>query len=42
MKKEFEKPTLIIILFNNDDIITGSGDYGDSNGEFWGDDSDPD
>lgn len=25
MKKDFEKPELIIVLFTNDDIITSSG-----------------
>ena len=33
MKKEFERPELIIILFTNDDIIAESGLAGDSNGE---------
>ncbi len=29
-KKKFEKPELEIIEFTNDDIITGSGDLGDT------------
>ena len=41
MKKKFENPELTIITFVNDDIITGSGEYGDSNGE-WTDPEDPD
>lgn len=42
MKKEFEKPLLTIIYFINDDIITGSGEYGNDDGELWGDDPDED
>ncbi len=31
MKNKFEKPELEIIEFTNDDIITGSGDFGNPN-----------
>ena len=30
MKKEYIKPELEIIEFTNEDIITGSGDFGDT------------
>ena len=33
MKSKFEEPKLTIILFTNDDIITGS--VGDSEGEWY-------
>ena len=35
MKKEFEKPTVAIIEFSDEDIITGSGDVGDDSGIYW-------
>lgn len=39
MKKEFEKPELLVILFNNNDIIlTSAGDVGDPLGEDEGND----
>ena len=41
MKKKFENPELTIITFTDNDIITGSGQYGDSSGEF-SDPADPD
>ena len=41
MKKKFEIPELTIISFIDDDIITGSGEYGDTSGEFT-DPADPD
>ena len=37
MKKVFENPELIIILFNNNDIITASGLPGDDNGDEYED-----
>ena len=36
MKKEFELPKLIIVLFSDEDIITGSGPEDDPNGEEGG------
>lgn len=41
MKNKFEEPKLTIILFSNDDIITKSGGFGDTDGE-WYDNPDPD
>ena len=37
MEKKFERPELIIITFNNDDIITESvgGAFGTMAGDFW-------
>ena len=35
MKTKFEEPKLTIILFTNDDIITGSGGVGNSEGEWY-------
>ena len=34
MKNKFEEPKLTIVSFTNEDIITSSGDVGDSEGEF--------
>lgn len=41
MKKKFEIPELTIITFIDNDIITGSGEFGDDNGD-WYDTPDPD
>ena len=41
MKTKFEKPELLIILFDSNDIIVTSGDYGDGFGD-WVDPADPD
>ena len=41
MKNKFEEPKLTIILFSNDEIITGSGEFGDDSGE-WTDDPEED
>lgn len=41
MKKKFENPELTIITFTDNDIITGSGQYGNNSGEF-NDPADPD
>ena len=38
MKKNFERPELIIVLFENEDIVTASGVFGAMFGEpddFW-------
>ena len=41
MKKNFEKPTLVIVVFTDDDIITASGDLVGQPG-MWQDEPDPD
>ncbi len=41
MKKKYEIPELTVITFTNDDIITGSGGFGNSSGQFI-DPEDPD
>lgn len=44
MKKKYENPELTIIFFEGDlatDVMSSSGDYGDSNGD-WTDPEDPD
>lgn len=44
-KRLFEKPDFVIILFTNDDIITGSGDVDEDpfwGGPGWNDPADPD
>lgn len=38
MKKSFEAPELIVVLFTNSDIITNSGDIGEEIGENEGND----
>ena len=35
MKKKFEYPELIVVLFTNEDIITASGGEGDPTGDEW-------
>lgn len=42
MKKKFEIPKLIIVTFINDDIITGSGEFGNNDNDWYDpEDSDP-